>query len=75
VAASTIKVAASEISTKLDVGLPALRGGGRLAIRSCTYDDGPDFRFGDVGETQFFIAERDLRARNFTRVEARMQGG
>jgi uncharacterized protein YwqG len=40
-----------------------------------SYDDGPDFRFGDVGEMQFFIAERDLRARNFTRVEARMQGG
>jgi uncharacterized protein YwqG len=40
-----------------------------------SYDDGPDFRFGDGGELQFFITERDLRARNFSRVDARMQGG
>jgi len=40
-----------------------------------SYDVGPDFRFGDVGEMQFFIAERDLKAKNFSRVQAQMQSG
>ena len=40
-----------------------------------SYDDLPDFRFGDVGEMQFFMTERDLKAKNFNRVQAQMQGG
>jgi uncharacterized protein YwqG len=40
-----------------------------------SYDISPDFRICDVGELQFFIAESDLRARNFRSVEAQMQGG
>jgi uncharacterized protein YwqG len=40
-----------------------------------SYDKSPDFRICDVGELQFFINERDLKARNFASVEAQMQGG
>jgi uncharacterized protein YwqG len=40
-----------------------------------SYDKSPDFRICDVGELQFFISERDLKARNFASVEAQMQGG
>ena len=44
-------------------------------LMQLSYDVGPDFRFGDVGEMQFFIAERDLKAKNFSRVQAQMQSG
>jgi hypothetical protein len=35
-------------------------------LMQLSYDDGPDFRFGDVGEMQILIAERDLRPRILT---------
>jgi hypothetical protein len=40
-----------------------------------SYDSYPGLVICDVGQMHFFITERDLKDRNFDRVQAQMQGG